>query len=452
MTLQHFLLILRARYLVVLLTLVATVAVTVAVSLLLPKQYTATTSLVIDVKSPDPIAGLVLPALMMPGYMATQVDIIASDRVAQRAIRLLKLDQSPTVRADWQEATEGKGSVVSWLAALLQKRLDVKPSRESNVIAINYKAADPTFAAAVANGFAQAYIDTTIELKVEPVKQYAAWFEKQSGELRERLENAQSRLSEYQQKAGIVATDERLDFENQKLNELQAHLVMAETQSADASSKQKSGSSDSLQDVMQSPIVTQLKVDIARLDSRLKELAGNLGTNHPQYQRQQAEVASLRDRLAQETQQITSALGTTSRVSKGKEAELRAAIDSHKRRILKLRQERDEAMVMQREVDAAQRAYDTVSQRSAQTSLESQVTQTNVSVLTAAEPPLEPSSPKLVLNTLLSVLLGTLLGIGGAMILELLDRRVRSRDDMELALELPVLVDFGPTTLRRQAA
>ncbi len=452
MNLQQFLLILRARYLVVLLTLVATVAVTVAVSLLLPKQYTATTSLVIDVKSPDPIAGLVLPALMMPGYMATQVDIIASDRVAQRAIRLLKLDQSPTVRADWQEATEGKGSVVSWLAALLQKRLDVKPSRESNVIAINYKAADPTFAAAVANGFAQAYIDTTIELKVEPAKQYAAWFEKQSGELRERLENAQSRLSEYQQKAGIVATDERLDFENQKLNELQAHLVMAETQSADASSKQKSGSSDSLQDVMQSPIVTQLKVDIARLDSRLKELAGNLGTNHPQYQRQQAEVASLRDRLAQETQQITSALGTTSRVSKGKEAELRAAIDSHKRRILKLRQERDEAMVMQREVDAAQRAYDTVSQRSAQTSLESQVTQTNVSVLTAAEPPLEPSSPKLVLNTLLSVLLGTLLGIGGAMILELLDRRVRSRDDMELALELPVLVDFGPTTLRRQAA
>ena len=452
MNLQQVLLILRARYLVVLLTLVATVAVTVAVSLLLPKQYTATTSLVIDVKSPDPIAGLVLPALMMPGYMATQVDIIASDRVAQRAIRLLKLDQSPTVRADWQEATEGKGSVVSWLAALLQKRLDVKPSRESNVIAINYKAADPTFAAAVANGFAQAYIDTTIELKVEPAKQYAAWFEKQSGELRERLENAQSRLSEYQQKAGIVATDERLDFENQKLNELQAHLVMAETQSADASSKQKSGSSDSLQDVMQSPIVTQLKVDIARLDSRLKELAGNLGTNHPQYQRQQAEVASLRDRLAQETQQITSALGTTSRVSKGKEAELRAAIDSHKRRILKLRQERDEAMVMQREVDAAQRAYDTVSQRSAQTSLESQVTQTNVSVLTAAEPPLEPSSPKLVLNTLLSVLLGTLLGIGGAMILELLDRRVRSRDDMELALELPVLVDFGPTTLRRQAA
>jgi uncharacterized protein involved in exopolysaccharide biosynthesis len=165
MNLQQFLRILAARYRVVLLTLLGTVGVTVALSLVLPPQYKATTAVVVDVKSPDPIAGMVLPALAMPGYMATQVDIINSDRVARKVVKSLRLDQSPQVQADWQQATEGRGSIEVWLAELLSKKLDVKPSRESNVISIAFKAPDPALAAAVANAFAQAYIDTNIELR-----------------------------------------------------------------------------------------------------------------------------------------------------------------------------------------------------------------------------------------------------------------------------------------------
>ena len=69
---------------VVLLTLAVVVAGTAAVSLLWPKTYTAATAVVLDVKSPDPVGGMVLPGLMTAGYMATQVDIINSDRVSQR--------------------------------------------------------------------------------------------------------------------------------------------------------------------------------------------------------------------------------------------------------------------------------------------------------------------------------------------------------------------------------
>ena len=55
---------------------------------------------------------------------------------------------------------------------LLTKNLDVKPSRESNVIQINYRSPDPRFAAGLANAFAQAYIATTLELRVDPAKQF----------------------------------------------------------------------------------------------------------------------------------------------------------------------------------------------------------------------------------------------------------------------------------------
>ena len=149
MTLQQFLLILRARARVALYTLLATVLTTLVVSLVLPKQYTASTGVVIDVKSPDPIMGMVLPGMISPGYMATQVDIINSDRVSQRVVKLLRMDENPTIQEQWKDATDGKGDIVTWLANLLQKKLDVKPSRESNVININYTGADPAFAAAL---------------------------------------------------------------------------------------------------------------------------------------------------------------------------------------------------------------------------------------------------------------------------------------------------------------
>src|SRR5690348_2609288 len=105
MTFHQFLLILRARYKIALAILLLTVTVTLIVSLLIPKQYSASTAVLIDVKSPDPVAGMVLPGLASPAYMATQVDIINSDRVAQRVVELTRMGESPAVREQWLEAT-----------------------------------------------------------------------------------------------------------------------------------------------------------------------------------------------------------------------------------------------------------------------------------------------------------------------------------------------------------
>jgi chain length determinant protein EpsF len=442
MNLQQFLRILRARIWVVVLTLLGTVAVTVAVSLLLPAQYKAAASVVVDVKSPDPIAGMVLPALAMPGYMATQVDIINSDRVARKVVKSLRLDQNPKVIEDWQAATEGKGSIDAWLAELLQKNLDVKPSRESNVISIGFKSPDPAFAAGLANAFAQAYIDTNIELKVEPARQYANWFETRSRELRGDLEKAQRRLSDYQLEHGILATDERLDSENQKLAELQAQLVIAQTQNADATSKRASAGGETLPEVMQSGVIQQLKSDIARAEARLKDLSGRLGKNHPQMQGAESELATLKQKLAEETIRVSSAINTAGRISKGKENEIRANIDTVKKRILELKQGHGEVQLLRQEVESAQRAYEAITQRANQSTLESQSQQTNVTVLSPAIEPTEPASPKIILNTLLAVFLGTLLGVGAALAMELADRRIRSRDDIEQALGLPVLAEL----------
>jgi capsular polysaccharide biosynthesis protein len=87
----------------------------------------------------------------------------------------------------------------------------------------------------------------------------------------------------------------------------------------------------------------------------------------------------------------------------------------------------------------AQKAYEGVSQRLTQSRLESQFTQTNVSVLTLASEPIEPSFPNLLLNLAASIVLGGFLGIGAVLGLEIIDRRVRSTRDLAELLRLPML-------------
>lgn len=446
MNFQRFILILRARYKVALYTMLCTVTVTLVVNLSLPSQYTASTSVLVDIKSPDPIAGMVLPALMMPGYMATQVDIINSDRVSRRVVKSLKLDEAPEIRQHWQSTTNGKGQLDTWLAERLQKKLNVKPSRVSNVIVIDYVSPDPAFAALAANAYAQAYIDTNIDLAVEPAAQYAHWFGQQSKDLRDRLETAQTLLSKYQQSKGIVANDERLDNETARLHELSSQLSVVQGQAVETDSKQQlSGSIDMLSDVMTNPVIMSLKTDIARLEARRQEMAGNLGRNHPQYQRAEAEIATLKQKMADEVSRIAGSIKTSNRVSLSKESELRAAIEAQKLKLLNINRQRDELAVLQRDVESAKKAYDAVAQRFTQTNLESKVTQTNVSVLAAAMAPLESesSSPKILRNTMLAIFLGFWMGIGMVLVMERLDRRVRSAKDVERMLGHPILVEIA---------
>ena len=127
MNFVQFLSILRARWLVVVAVLVATIAVTLAVSLTMPRQYTATSSVVVDVK-PDPVSAMLYPGLASPAFMATQIDIIQSDRVALRVIKDLKLTSNESVRRQWQEVAGGQGSFEQWLVELVQRKLSVRPT------------------------------------------------------------------------------------------------------------------------------------------------------------------------------------------------------------------------------------------------------------------------------------------------------------------------------------
>lgn len=441
MTFAQFISILRARWVAALAVLIATVVITLIVSLMLPKQYKATASVVVDFK-PDPVSAAIFGGLASPAFMATQVDIIQSDRVAQRVVRNLKLNENPQVRQQWQDDTGGVGSIESWLGTVFQKSMDVVPSRESSVIAVDYRAPDPRFAAALANAFVQAYIDTSLELRVDPARQYSTFFENRTKEARDALEAAQARLSTFQKSNGIIATDERFDIENSRLNELSSQMTALQAIAAESTSRQaqaRGPQGDRLQDVLNSPLIAGMKSELSRNEARLKELSTRYGANHPQVVEAKASIAELQQRIEAETRNVTGSVGINNTINRQREAEVRAALDAQRARVLKMKAVRDEGLVIARDVENAQKAYDAVQARLTQTSLESQTTQSNVNILTQAETPLRPASPRVTLNTIVAFFVGLLLAIGVALLLELLDRRLRTVDDVADALELPVL-------------
>lgn len=446
MTIQQLLLILRARYKVLLFALLATVTTTVAISVWLPKQYTATAAVVIDLKSPDMVSGLILQGMLAPAYLTTQVDIINSDRVAKVAAKLLRMQESAGVNLTALESNPGKDGQADLLTRRLQKGLDAKPSRESNLININYTGTDPDFAGAAANAFAQAYINVNLDLRVAPARQYATFFDEQVRSARARLEKTQLALTKYQQKNGIISTDEGLDYETAKLNETSSLLTGVQGQTTDSQSKRQNAKADTVAEVMQSSLINGLKTDISRLESKLTESNVNLGKNHPQTLRSEAELSTLKAQLEAETQKITSSIETTYQVSKQREQQLQSALASQKARVLVLNRQRDELNVLRRDLESALRAFELVSQKASQSTIESQTNQTNIALLNPASAPTDPSRPRVLFNTLISVFLGLQLGMGAALLFEMLNRRVRSSQDLAEALHLPVLGTIGCAT------
>lgn len=441
MNFGQFMAVLRARWLLALAVFAVTVTVTVVVSLLLPKQYTAVASVVVDPK-PDPVSSVLSGALMNPAFMATQVDVIQSDRVALRVVKNLKLADNPTIREQWQSETKGEGSIESWLAELFQKNLDVKPSRESNVISVSYRAPDPRFAAAIANAFVVAFNETTLELRVDPARQYSSFFDQRAKEAREQLEQAQAKLSQFQSDNGVIAVDERLDVENARLNELSSQYVGLQSLASDSGSRQaaaRGNGADRMQEVLNNPLIAGLKADQARLEAKLQELTAKLGDKNPQVIETRANLAELKTRIEAETAKVSSSLGISNNINVQRAGEIKAQLEAQRAKVLKMKSLRDQGAVLARDVESAQRAYDTVLQRLTQTSLESQTTQSFVSILTQATPPLKPSSPRVLLNCILSVFVGGLLALAATFGLEFMDRRVRTVDDLEGVLGLPVI-------------
>jgi chain length determinant protein EpsF len=449
MTLSQLLRILWARRLLILSVVIVIFGAVLGISLVLPKTYVARTLLVADAKGIDPVSGAAMPSQRITTFINTQVDIISSRAVALKVVDKYKLAENPDLRTQFEASTGGVGSLREWIADNLSGKLEVEPSRNSNVFAINFTAPDPGYAAEFANAFADAYIQTSIELKMEPARRQALWFDEQLVGLRQTLEAAQRKLADFQRSNSLVTSDGRIDVESARLSGIMAELVATQAASSDAQTRKAQmtqalakGRVEELPDILGNGLLQSMKADLARADAKLSQAAERYGRNHPQYISAQAEVSTLRERFNSEVETARGSINQKAEIAQQRVVETQRALDEQKRRILELKRANDEREVLSREVESAQRTYDAATQRSSTVRLESELDQSTVAVLTPAIQPIYPATPRVLLNCAASIVIGGMLALALALGLELRDRRVRAVEDITGALGIPVLAEL----------
>jgi polysaccharide biosynthesis transport protein len=464
MTPKQVLAILAARWHWALAVVVLCVAATAIFSVTMLKRYTAWASVMLDARSPDQVAGGTPNSSLPGGYMATQMELITSERVGREVIRALSLSNDPNLRQAWQKAGEGKGDFEAWLSEALKSGLSVKPAAVSNVLTFTYTSDDAANATTMANAYVKAYIETSLEMRMERLRQYGGFFDARAKELRADLERAQEKLSQYQQKNGLLVGDDKVNLEATRLAELGAQLLAAQSANAEVAGrlKQAGQQTEQLQEVWQNPAVSALGAEVTREEVRLREMTSRLGENHPQLIEQEARLSELRSKLAAEKGRAVGNVNFGNNATQSRAAQISSALEAQRNKVLRLQAQREQSVGLQRDVEVAQKAYDTMQLRLSQASIESQNTQTNLLVLKDATVPMAPSSPNLVKNIGASIALGVLLGLGLILGREQLDRRMRTVDDVSelrqaFLVSLPVssharsaLPDTSRTKLMKQ--
>lgn len=406
-----------------------------------PKSYSATATVVVDFKA-DPISGVSTTGMMQPeAILTTQASIMQSDHVARKVVRDLALNESEATREKWLKETEGKGSFEDWLGKTLLKGLVVKPAKDSTVLEINYESVDAGFAAVLANAFAKAYLDTLVQLRTDPARQYAGYFEERAAMARKKLEDAQRTLAEAQKQQGVLLTDERLDLETVRLNELGTQLSGIRAMRVESTSRRDiaEGGAERTTEVSTNGVVMQHKADLARLEANLAEMQTNMGDKHPAVMQLKASIEQHKARLRQEIVKVASVVKSNDTVLREREAAAKVAYEEQRNKLLQMKEARNQLVLLEQEVGNAQRIYESISLRQSQSSLEGSTNQSNSYLLSPAVEPPTHSFPKMGLNIVLALSFGVVLTLFLTMAAELLDRRVRTAVDIIHALDLPVI-------------
>lgn len=443
MTIHQLLAMILARRDLAVSVFLSVLALAITVTLVLPKSYTASAAVHVDGKglAVDPLAGVALPGIVSTGFIATQADLMASDRVIRRAIKLIHADTDPAYHELWLQEADGAGDKGAWLAEKFRKGLEIKPSRESSVIQVEYSSQRPKLSADMANALVRAYIDLTLDMRVEPAKQYRALFDQRAAALKKQLDVAQTKVRQYQEQNGIVPTDERIDVESARLVELNSQLVALQSLNSEANARQQlsANQTGSSQEVMNNQLVATLTADLSRQESRREELMQRYGAEYPELKAVLANIAQLKSRVAAESARVAGSMAVAGAINRAKLAQLNAAVEEQRRRLQDLKVKRDTAANLIRDVDSAQKSLDAVQARMSQVDLESENKQTNVTVVKSASVPMRPSSPSIGRNLLAGSIIGGALAMVVAFLRELLSPRLLTNRDVEVGLKVPLM-------------
>ncbi|WP_028080675.1 GumC family protein [Solimonas soli] len=436
LSLAQLLAILRAHRRRIAVIFTAVLGLALAAALLLPRTYEADATLLVRYEVNDPLGGKEFPLGLLGGYIATQVEILQGPSVLLPVIETLGLTRQRDYTAGFKGAAQ---DLPSWVMERMRKRLEVRQGPAgSQLIHIQYSADSPDEAARIANAIADTYVSHQNARLTEPAAAHATRYAGQLTELRDKADAAQRALSAFRDAHTLIDVQPEmaaLDALEQRLREAEDARRVAETR---ARGDVQTGAA-----VMSSTLVQSMKTQLGLLLTRRAELRTTLGPRHPDILALDAQIAEAKRTLAAEVGGYARGAAADLDAARSLEAKLRKAVDDQRTRTLQIRELQDQAARLEIEVASAQAVYKRALDGYDQVAFASQSPYNNIGIESRASKPLRPASSRGLKLAVLGVGLGAALGVGLSLVLELLRRRVRCRDDIERDHGIPVLMEFA---------
>src|SRR5512143_167185 len=383
-----------------------------------------------------------------PEIFATEAQLMRNREVVERVVTKLKLAGAPG-------ATAASPDAVTSEALRIQRSIEVTPIRGTNLIELSYIADSPKKAAELANAVAEAYIDWKLDLRFRVIGQASKFLASQIEEAKQSLSEKEQRLLALGRQKDILEVAPQSNPTLQKLTALGQDVsnAMAERISKETRYNElQKANPDSLPESLMTSAILQQRNDLARLE---REYTDKLGVFKPQWPAMQ----SLRAQIEKAHQDLK--VATREAVAKAREAaksEYEMALRREASVKAALQSQRSEAMSMSRnavdynnlriEVETQRNLVDNLLKRAAEMQVLLRLQSerlTNVQIVESALLPRTPFKPSYPKNALLGLLAGLFAGSGLAFLIDSLDKGLRSAEQVEKYLRLPVLGVIPPS-------
>lgn len=470
--------VLKRRWVViaVFIILVATVAIS---SFMMDPIFQARTQILIDRENPNVvnIKEVLAVGATDQDYYQTQYEILKSKALALKVIEVLNLKESPEFAPEKQRFSLGTlwASLLNWikevtsstkepealnpdkeyneLVAAFLKRLEVEPIRNSRLVNVSFEGKDPDLVTRITNTHAQLYIKSNLERRFSASQEAIAWLNLRIGEVKEKLQGSEVALQDYRGKKNLVSIDfeERYNINIQKLNDLSAAQTRAKTERIEKENlflelkglSKKPEMIESMPAVVSNYLIQTLKTEYVRLTGQYHELSEKFGSQHPKMVMLSSQMKEVKEKISQEVEKIARSIETEYRVAMAKEKSILNALEAQKSEALELNQKQIEYNVLKREVETNRSLYESLLKRVKETGVTEGLTASNIMVVDPARVPDKPIKPRIALNILLAVISGLTLGLGLAFFFDYLDNTVKSPDEVERYLSIPLLGVVG---------
>lgn len=452
-------LLLKNRFLI-LGAVVAAVVIAVIVTLLSTPIYTATTTVQIDREAQRVLnTEDASSEAMIPGqeFILTQYGLLKARSLAERVAQsegLTTSDRFLTVMGVELERNQGE-SAADFSARRrdsvifkLQQNLSVSPVSGSRLVDVSFESPNPQLSAQIANAFARNFIQANLERKFDSTS-YARQF------LEERLNQTKAKLEETERQLVQYATDQQIiniesdspgvapqSMATRSLITMNASLATATSARIAAEERWRRASNTplmTLQEVQQNPAILHLGEERAKLSAQYQQNLGIYQPSFPSMVQLKSQIDELDSQITQMAEEVRASIRSGYVVALNQERALQAEVDGLENNVLNLRGRSIQYDILQRELDTTRTLYDGLLQRYKEVSVTDGVATNNVSVIDAASVPNQPSSPILILNIAVGLLLGLAIGVLVAVMLEALDEGLSTPDDVESKIGLPVL-------------